>query len=144
MRHGDKHSFRYNTIQFLHCTFLQNKLCWNFTLSQNLNYSSPSHPLSITAYPIQGCQGDGAYPSCQWAKSRVHPGWQFITGPMYRGKHQLTLTLTPTENHLSISIKTVGGTQYQEESHVCTGRTHDRESPWRNHPPHHLVAIFDT
>jgi len=32
------------------------------------------HPFSIPVNPIQGRGGVGAYPSCPWARGRVHPG----------------------------------------------------------------------
>ena len=46
--------------------------------------------------PTQGCGGAGAYPSCHWARGRVHPGQ--VAGPHRdkRDKQPSTLTFTVT------------------------------------------------
>ena len=50
------------------------------------------HPFSIPALT-------GAYPSCHWARGRIHPGTcMFWTGARHRDKQPCTLTLTPRDN----------------------------------------------
>ncbi len=100
------------------------------TTQKNLPVQTLIHLSSVTAYPLQGCEGAAANPSWHYA------GWctpwtsgLFITGLTYRDKQAFTLTFTPMGNVESainlncVSLDWRRRPQYPESTHADMGRT---------------------